>query len=233
MSQLSDGEIEEAAREAGISPAELRSALAEQAGGGALATQSGRGLGRVSGRGSGRASERGMLPKPTRGVTVAHAESSLAYPPEQAVRAIKNQIEREIGSKGQMMGSTEADIYDEPAGIIYRIQAEDDGGGGAMVRIDVDPTPMRGRRTLTSMGLGASVGLFAIAGLIIPGLVGWALLAGAVGLAGLGSTSMFAMRSRAIKDARAIMAQALVEAESAAPFGGSVDQQKVLPPGGF
>jgi|SRR5690554_4984731 len=218
MGQLSDGEIEEAAREAGISPAELRNALAEQAGGGALATRAGRG------------SARGVLPQSTRGATVAHAESSLPYPPEQAVRAVKKQIEREIGSTGHMMGSTEADIYDEPAGVIYRIQAEDDGGGAAMVRIDVDPTPMRGRRTLTSMGLGASVGLFAIAGLIIPGLIGWALLAGAIGIAALGGTSMFAMRTRAIKDARAIMAQALVEAESAAPFG---EQQKVLPPGSF
>jgi hypothetical protein len=204
MSQLSDRDIEDAAREAGISPGELRGALAEQASGGVLATRPGRGL----------------LPASTRGVTVAHAELGLPYPPEQAVRAVKNQIEREIGSTGHMMGSKEADIYDEPAGVIYRIQAEDDGGGGgAMVRVDVDPTPMRGRRTLTSMGLGASVGLFAIAGLIIPGLVGWALIAGAVGLTALGGTAMFAMRTRAIKDARAIMAQALVEAENAAPIG--------------
>lgn len=211
MSQLSDDEIEEAAREAGISPAELRSALAEQAGGGALATRS----------------HHGLLPASTRGTTVAHAESSLPYPPEQAVRAVKQQIEREIGSTGHMMGSTDADIYDEAAGIIYRIQAESDGGGGAMVRIDVDPTPLRSRRTLTSMGLGASVGLFAIAGLIIPGLIGWALLAGALGLTALGATSLVAIRTRAIKDARAIMARALVEAESGAPIGGF----RALPPG--
>lgn len=204
MSQLSEREIEEAAREAGISPAELRTALAEQrAGTGALAKRS----------------QRGVLPPSARGTTVAHAETSLPYPPEQAVRAVKQQIEREIGAKGHMMGSTEADIYDEPAGLIYRIQAEGDGSG-AMVRIDVDPTPLRSRRTLTSMGLGASVGLFAIAGLMIPGLVGWALIAGAVGLTGLGATTMVALRTRAIKDARATMARALVEAESGAPIGG-------------
>src|SRR5690606_23707614 len=163
MSQLSDREIEEAAREAGISPAELRSALAEQAGGGALARHG------------------GVLPASARGTTVAHAETNLPYPPEQAVRAVKQKIEREIGATGHMMGSTEADIYDEAAGIVYRVQAEGDGGGGAMVRVDVDPTPLRSRRTLTSMGLGASVGLFAIAGLIIPGAIGWALIAGALG----------------------------------------------------
>jgi hypothetical protein len=228
MSQLSNREIEDAAREAGISPGELRSALAEQAAGGALAT-----------RGRGGRDARGVLPASTRGVTVAHAELNLPYPPEQAVRAVKKQIEREIGSRGHMMGSTEADIYDEPAGVIYRIQAEDDGGGGgAMVRVDVDPTPMRSRRTLTSMGLGASVGLFAIAGLIIPGLVGWALIAGAIGLTALGGTSMFAMRVRAIKDARAIIAQALVEAENAAPFGdqlgaGEQARMKALPPSSY
>jgi hypothetical protein len=202
MSQLSDREIEEAAREAGISPAELRNALAEQAGGGALAI-------RRTGA---------LLPASPRGTTAAHAESSLPYPPEQAVRAVKKQIEREIGSKGHMMGSTEADIYDEASGLIYRIQAEGDGGGGSMVRIDIDPTPLRGRRTLTSMGLGASVGLFTVAGLIIPGLIGWALIAGAVGLTVLGSTSMLAMRTRSIKDSRATMARALVEAEAAAPI---------------
>jgi hypothetical protein len=98
-----------------------------------------------------------------------------------------------------------------------------------MVRVDVDPTPLRSRRTLTSMGLGASVGLFAIAGLIIPGLIGWALIVGAVGLTGLGVTTMAAMRTRAIKDAKATTARALVEAESGAPIGGF----KALPRGSY
>lgn len=202
MTELSDREIEEAAAEAGISPAELRNALAEQqAGKGALVRRPG-----------------GVLPASPRGTSVAHAETGLPYPPEQAVRAVKQQIEREIGSTGHMQGSTDADVYDEPAGIVYRIQAESDGAGGALVRIDVDPTPLRSRRTLTSMGLGASVGLFAIAGLIIPGLVGWALIAGAVGLTALGATTLVAMRTRAIKDAQAITARALIEAENPRTF---------------
>lgn len=209
MSELSDAEIEAAAREAGISPAELRSALAEQARGGALAT---------------RPKSSSLLPAPTRGITVANSETQLPYPPEQAVRSVKRQIERELGSTGHMMGSTEADIYDEPRGVIYRIQAQDDGNGGSLVRVDVDPTPLRSRRTLTSMGVGATVGLFAITGLIIPGLIGWALIAGAVGLTALAATTMVATRNRAIKDARATTAAALVEAEHQAPIG-------MLPPG--
>jgi hypothetical protein len=218
MSELSDREIEEAAREAGISPAELRSALAEQAGGHALATRP---------RG-------GVLPPPTRGVSVEHSETSLPYPPEQAVRSVKRQIERELGTSGHMMGSTEADIYDEASGLVYRIQAEPDGAGGALVRVDIDPTPLRSRRTLTSMGLGATVGLFAVTGLIIPGLIGWALLAGAIGLTVLGAGSMGALRRRAIKDAKATTARALVEAEHGAPIGGAAldgePRPRALPP---
>jgi hypothetical protein len=88
------------------------------------------------------------------------------------------------------------------------------------------------------MGLGATVGLFAISGLIIPGLIGWALIAGAVGLTALGSTTMVALRQRAIRDARAITANALVEAEHGTTaavgdyFGAGKpdDRPKALPP---
>jgi len=198
MSELSDREIEEAAREAGISPAELRAAMAEREGGGALVHRP----------------ERGVLPVSTRGTSVANAETALALPPEQAVRTVKRQIEREIGATGHMMGGTEADIYDESAGIVYRIQAQGDGGGGSMVRVDIDPTPLRSRRTLTSMGLGAMVGLFAVTGLIIPGLLGYALLGGAAGLTLLGIGGLSALRRRTIADARAMTAQALLEAET-------------------
>lgn len=205
MSELSDREIEEAAREAGISPLELRAALEQQkANAGALVRTSS-----------------ATLPSNTRGTSVANAESQLPYPPEQAVRSVKQQIEREIGISGHMMGSTAADIYDEGRGMIYRIQAANDGAGGSVVRIDVDSTPLRSRKTLSGMGLAATVGLFALSGLIvIPGLVGWALLAGAVGLTALGATVMTATSNRAIKDARATVAHALVEAE-----------HRALPPG--
>lgn len=222
MTDLSDAEIDEAAREAGISPAEMRSILADQASGGALAHRP----------------RRGNLPPSTRGVSIDHSESSLPYPPEQAVRSVKRQIEREIGSTGHMMGSKEADIYDESSGVVYRIQAESDGAGGSLVRVDLDPTPLRARRTLASMGLGATVGLFAVTGLVLPGLLGIGLLMGAVGLTALGAATMVALRRRAMKDARAVTAQALVEAEHAAPIGGAQLEAaspgpgpKALPPG--
>lgn len=205
MSELSDREIEEAAREAGISAMELRTALERQsAGSTALVHQ-------------------GAVPSlsNTRGSSVANAESHMPYPAEQAVRSVKHQIEKEIGVSGHMMGATAADIYDEARGMIYRVQAVDDGEGGSLVRVDVDSTPLRSRKTLSGMGLAATVGLFTISGLlVIPGLVGWALLGGAVGLGVLGATVMTATSGRAIKDARATVAHALVEAE-----------HKALPPG--
>ena len=209
MSELSDAEIEEAAREAGISPAELRAALSERSPSGALVPTG----------------DGGTVPAPVRGTTVAHSETQLPYPPEQAVRTIKRQLEAEIGSSGHMMGSTAADIYDEPAGIVYRIQAQSDGAGGSIVRVDLDPTPLRSRRTLTSMGLGATVGLFAVTGLIVPGLIGWALIAGAVGLTALGAGTMAAVRRRVVNDAKAITAHALVEAEH-----GTLGGTRALPP---
>lgn len=200
MSELSDREIEEAAREAGISAMELRTALARQShnsNAGALVHQPGV-----------------ASPTVTRGTSVANAESHMPYPAEQAVRSVKHQIEKETGVSGHMMGSTAADIYDETRGLIYRVQAVDDGAGGSLVRVDVDSTPLRSRKTLSGMGLAATVGLFTISGLlVIPGLVGWALLGGAVGLAALGATIMKATSGRAIKDARATVAHALVEAE--------------------
>lgn len=220
MSQLSDREIEEAAAEAGISPGELRSALSEQAGAGSSQALARRG-------------ERGLLPPSPRGETAANTETVLPFAPEQAVRSVKHEIEKQVGVKGHMQGSTDADVYDEAAGVVYRIQAESDGAGSSMVRVDIDPSPARGRRTLMGMAVAATIGLFAVSGLIIPGVIGWALLGGAVGLGALGATSLVASKTRAVKDARAIAAQAMVEAEYAAPIGGAQPHpgQKALPPG--
>ncbi len=200
MTQLSDSEINDAAREAGISPAELRSALADQASG-ALVPQAGSGV---------------LSPSP-RGVSAANAEIALDYPPEQAVRAVKAQLERQLGTSGHMQASTDADVYDEPTGVVYRIQAQSDGAQGSLVRVDIDATPMRSRRTLMGMGFGASIGLFAIAGLIIPGFIGATLVGGAIGLGALGLFSLVTARPRAIKNARATLAHALIEAETAGP----------------
>jgi hypothetical protein len=213
MSELSQRDIEEAAREAGISAAELRNELARQRGarvdpGQALATTG----------------ERGLLPVSPRGISTANAESPLPFPAEQAVRAVKQSIEAQVGGRGHMMGAKQADILDEDAGVIYRIQAEDDGSGGALVRVDIDPTPLRAKRTLMAMGLGATVGLFFLSGVIIPGLLGTALVGAALGLGVVGGISLGTQGDRASRGARYVASTALVEAE----YGGT----RALPPGG-
>lgn len=216
MSDLSQRDIEDAAREAGISAAELRSELARQRGpSGPYGADPGHALAKIG--------ERGLLPVSVRGISTANAESPLPFPPEQAVRAVKQSIEAQVGGRGHMMGAKQADILDEQAGVIYRVQAEDDGGGGALVRVDIDPTPLRAKRTLMAMGLGATVGLFFLSGVIIPGLLGTALVGAALGLGVVGGISLGTMGDRASRGARYIASTALVEAE----YGGS----KALPPG--
>lgn len=216
MSELSQRDIEDAAREAGISPAELRIELARQRGpAGPYGAQPGKALATIG--------DRGLLPVSVRGISTANAESPLPFPAEQAVRAVKQSIEAQVGVRGHMMGGTQADILDEQAGVIYRVQAEDDGGGGALVRVDIDPTPMRAKRTLMAMGLGATVGLFFLSGVIIPGLLGTALVGAALGLGVIGGISLGTQGGRTSRGARYIASTALVEAE----YGGS----KALPPG--
>lgn len=215
MSDLSDRDIEDAAREAGISPAELRHELARQRGASGPADP---------GQALARTYDRGLLPVSTRGISTANVESPLPFPPEQAVRAVKQSIEQQVGSRGHMMGAKQADILDDEAGVIYRVQAEDDGSGGALVRVDIDPTPLRAKRTLQAMGLGATVGLFFLSGVIIPGLLGTALIGAAISLGLIGGIGLSKQGDRASRGARYVASTALVEAE----YGGG---SKALPPG--
>ncbi|MFV8749838.1 hypothetical protein ACNOYE_04755 [Nannocystaceae bacterium ST9] len=212
MSDLSERDIEEAAREAGITPAELRGELARQ-----------RGVAPAGSAALVHLGERGLLPASERGTSIANAESTLPFPAEQAVRTIKRSIEQQVGSRGHMMGSQQADVYDEQGGVIYRVQAEDDGQGGSLVRIDIDPTPVRAKRMLMAMGLGATIGLFFLSGVIIPGLLGTALVGAAIGMGVIGGISLGTQTSRASRSARYVASTALVEAE----HGSS----RALPPG--
>lgn len=215
MSDLSERDIEDAAREAGISPAELRQELARQRG---ASSHGG------PGQALARTGERGLLPVSTRGISTANAESPLPFPAEQAVRAVKQSIEQQVGSRGHMMGAKQADILDDEAGVIYRVQAQDDGNGGSLVRVDIDPTPLRAKRTLQAMGLGATVGLFFLSGVIIPGLLGTSLIGAAISLGLIGGIGLGKQGDRANRGARYVASTALVEAE----YGSS----RALPPGG-
>jgi hypothetical protein len=197
MAQLSEDELREAAAEAGISPQELRQALAL----------------RDSGVPEPQRSVRSLVGGPARGVSARHAEGRLPMAPAQAVAAVRASIERQTGRSGHRQGDLEADVVDDEANVTYRVRAEDDGDGGALVRIDVDPTAGKGLQAVSGVGIaGVSLALVAL---------GWLFSATTLWLGGLGvallggllvGRSVIAL-GQATTRAAGIAAQALVEAE--------------------
>lgn len=210
MAQLSDEELREAAAEAGISPHELRHALAER---------EGTSLDRPDEAGT-------LMGPPERGATAAHAEGRVSRPPAQALAAVRASLERQTGRTGHRQGEGEADVVDDDLGLTYRLRARDDGGGGALVRIDVDPTSGRSARNLAITGVvGVTAALVGLALLI--GTT--TLLLGGVALGVLGGLLVGRRAGRlhsGLVSARAMAAHALMEAEDASP-----EPQAALPPG--
>ena len=210
MAQLSDEELREAAAEAGISPHELRHALAQR---------EGTDLARPDDAGT-------LMGPPERGASEAHVVGRIGRPPGQAIAAVRASIERQTGRTGHRQGEHEADVVDDDLGLTYRMRTQDDGAGGALVRIDVDPTAGRSARNLALTGV---VGItLAVVGLAM--LLGTTtLLLGGVGLGVLGGLLVgrrAGRLSRGLASARAIASHALMEAEDE-----SASPQGALPPG--
>lgn len=201
MAELSEQEIREAADEAGLSPREVRLALRDAEPARVPAVRGG-----VS-----------LMPPPSRGQTMHHVENALALPAKEALTTVRRALERELGQQGHQHGELEAAIVDERHGLTYRVQAEDDGRGGSLVRIDVDPAAARAKKLLfLSMvgAMGAMGGAFLL-------LFGFSLLftIGVAGVAGLGLYGFFnatAGEKRGLARARHATAGALVAAEEAA-----------------
>lgn len=206
MTGLSDEEIREAAAEAGISPAELREALSEQ---NAMV----------------KLPQGQALAVPARkGAVVLNARGNLPQPPDDAVRNVRASIESQLGSRGHMHGAAAADIYDEQRSIIYRITGEEDGRGGALVQVDVDAAPAKGKTTLAKIGLGAALTVFGLGALMFSSLTFAAITVGigVIGFAGLAANA----RSKRIgyNQAHAIASHALIDAEE------RTAQPQALPP---
>ena len=201
MSELSDEELRAAAAEAGISPQELRHALVERDGGA------------LDRPGSAAAS---VLGPPGRGISATHAEGRVSLAPADATAAVRRSIERQVGAVGHRQGELEADVVDEKARLTYRIRSADDGTGGALVRVDVDPSASKGLATLNATAFGA-IGLTMLAlGALFSATM---LVGGGIGLMGLAAFVVFRTLSRlgrATQSARAIASHALMEAEDAA-----------------
>lgn len=210
MAQLSDDELREAAQEAGISPQELRHALAEREGTDLVRPDE----------------ARSIMGPPARGTAATFVEGRVTQPPAEAIDAVRASIERQSGRRGHRQGADEADVVDDQLGLNYRMRVKDDGSGGALVRVDVDPTSGRSlRNVIATSTIGATLVLVSLAVLLGSTVLG---LGGvAVGVLG----AMMVMRrsaqlSQGVAGARAIASQALMEAEDRA----AASQQQALPP---
>ena len=210
MANLSDEELRQAAAEAGISPQELRVALAER---------------------QGVALERppeatSVMGPPQRGQSATHVEGRLLLEPQSAVDTVRASIERQTGKRGHNQGEKEADIVDEDAGVTYRLRATDDGAGGALVRVDIDPSSGKGTSALATTGVvGLTATLVAL---------GWLFSATTLWLGGIGvgilggliiARNLMKLR-RGTASAHAVAAHALLEAED-----GPKSAPKALRPG--
>lgn len=203
-SNLSDEELQQAAAEAGISPHELRMALAERQGSGLPARPDG--------------ATALVAPSP-RGISTTHVEGRIGMPPRDALATVRRSIERQTGKRGHHQGDGEVDLVDAEGGLTYHMQSTDDGGGGALVRIDIDTTQGKGAQTLATTGVvGLSLTLLAL---------GWLFGATTLALGGLGmgalggllvARSMVKLR-QAAASAQAIASHALMEAEDRAEPG--------------
>jgi hypothetical protein len=212
VTDLSQGEIQEIADESGLSPEEVRRSLVLR-----------------DSNVPATLADTGMIAASVRGKSVAHAEAQLDVAPDQAVQRVREALGKLAGDKGHMQGGGEADIVDETRGVTYRIRAEDDGRGGALVRVDVDPSLSAGQRALYGtlvIGGGAALALL--------GAFTWApLLWLGLGGAALGGLALFASRNKTVtgtREAHMLAAQSLTDVESklaALPAA----ERDALPPG--
>ena len=198
MTQLSNEEIRDIATQSGLSPEAVRRSLSEST---SLARQS-----------SG-----GMVPASVRGKSAAFVETRLAEAPDQAIQRVRAAIEKESRSKGHMQGGSEADIVDEARDLTYRLRVEDDGGGGALVRVDIDPSNANAKSTLAKWGLGLTT--LTIGGLaLLSGSLWLWIGTAAVGVGGfMGVANHRRLVHSRIQDAHSLVSQSLNEVESRAP----------------
>lgn len=196
-SDLSEEDLQETAAEAGLSPNELRIVLAERRGG------------PVAGRGS-RLSPVGP---PRRGVSVIQVEGRLNMEREEALAAVRSSIERQTGKRGHKQGDSEADIVDEDNGVTYRLRTAEDGAGGSLVRIDIDPSQGKGTQALVTTGVFGVTATLVAMGWLFGATVLWLVGLGFGAIGGLVIARSIVNLHRASGSAHSIAAQALMEAE--------------------
>jgi len=201
---LTEDELRDAAAEAGISPAELRNALAQR-------------------EGEGPPARRQPATIAAGSVMSSSLEGRVGLPPTDANEAVRAGIERRTGRRGHRQGGGRVDIVDDEQGVVFKVQSEADGAGGALVRVDVEA--MSGNVALASLMIGAlSLGLIAVGYLISTMLLLLGVLTGGVGVFAVMSSRRKVEQARA--RGRAIAGEALLDAEDAPPPAGT----RALPP---
>jgi len=192
--KLTDQELREAAAEAGISPAELRQALAQRSSGAPSSALA---------RSAGTAAQ------------VYSAGTQLALPPDRAAETVRAAIARQIGHRGHRQGNGDIDILDDRAGMLYRIRSESDGQGGALIEV-------RSERSGNNLALATMMFSSVAVGVIVLGIM-ISTIVMMLGI-GLLVSSVFAIvmagrRAAGMqKQAELVVAQALVEAEEDVPL---------------
>jgi hypothetical protein len=190
-SELTERELEEAAAEAGISPTELKVALAKREGADAFNPE--------------RALDFSHPPE----LNNTYFEAHVARYADQAAAAVCNEIESQTGKRGAPQGPGRHVVVDYEHNVSYLVRtAPVVGTTTSLVRIDLDPSLGRAGHTVGNALLGAIGGFMALTGLIAGAPI-W----GGVGL-GLLAT-IFWRRRRRKKKQKAGVAKAQIVAAQA------------------
>jgi len=157
------------------------------------------------------------------------AQTRLDLPPDHALDVVRRAFARQVGHTGHRQGPSRADIVDDGAGVVYKISAESDGQGGALVKVDLDAGAGRSNLALGGFILGGfALGITAFGALLAP-IIMWAgITLGVAGAAALFFASLRLNRGR--RHAELIVAQALVEAEET-PLSAAGAAPRALRPG--
>jgi len=192
--KLTDQELREAAAEAGISPEELRQALAQR---------------------SGATSPTALARSAGAAAQAYSARTQLALPPDRAAETLRAAIQRHVGHRGHRQGNGDIDILDDRSGMLYRIHSESDGQGGALVEV-------RTERTGNNLALAAVMFAGVALGVTVLGyMLSTMLMMLGLGLlvaSGVGVVMAGGRAAGMQKQAELVVAQALVEAEEAVPL---------------
>jgi len=141
MGEFSKEEIAEMAEETGLTPAQVREAVADsnpdkEKHGGAIESS---------------ASANREAPH-TKGLAGHRSTQHLALPPQLALQEVVRSLEGALDVRAQFRGDTRATVSDLPNGIAYHVEATREDGDNSVVTVHLDPAVARHRTLVTRSG---------------------------------------------------------------------------------